>query len=239
MQHVFEKGDRVTRIGHETVSGVILKLDRGYAEVSFEHKDTRTFRVRHTMAFLPTEQLKLVRPVFTLPTEPAPAAAVTADPAPEPAASGRTRVRASAKDVLAMLLLCLTLLGFGCVSPGTAPGQDVERLGRIAAAAAYVGASLHLEQHPQSRPQFEAAEQALASLLAAEDYDPLKFAQVIRTLPALESPSGAIYVSGAVLLWDEFLAATTPMDRAPGVKLVLARVRDGLQRALTATHKDH
>ena len=140
-------------------------------------------------------------------------------------------------SVLAACALLSTTTGCTTTNPGSPPQIDPQRVARIAGAAAYIGASVDLLQNPTHRPAYELTVAALKSLEDANNYDATALAQAIQRINQAEltSPEGAIYVSAALLVWDELLHATTPVLEQDVVKAVLPAVRIGLQRALQAT----
>lgn len=131
------------------------------------------------------------------------------------------------------LLLCsiLTIAALGCSSLNSNQRQD---LAIASETAAYIGTVKRLQAHPGDRPRFELASQALAGLAQADDYDPVKFAEVLQPLLRLSGGDADLYVEGVVILFEQ-ARARTPMDSAPLVKTVLGRVQSGIQRGLDRT----
>lgn len=135
----------------------------------------------------------------------------------------------------ASLLLALLLLP-ACVSTPQGKQLDTDRVARIAGAAAYFGVAVDLTEHPDHRPAYAVAVEALRGLEAQNNYDPIAFAEALRELHIreFEGPEGVIFVQAAVFLWDEALAVVAPVTRAELVQKVLPKVRSGIERALEA-----
>lgn len=111
---------------------------------------------------------------------------------------------------------------------------DSDRVSRIAGTAAQLGTTIYLAQHPEQRPSFAAAEQALTALADRQNYDPAAFSAALQGLPIneLKGPNGSLYVSVALVVWDEVAAQATGVDKEELVKKTLVAVRDGLRRSL-------
>ncbi|MDB6030227.1 MAG: hypothetical protein JWM16_565, partial [Verrucomicrobiales bacterium] len=98
----------------------------------------------------------------------------------------------------------------GCVTKpvvSTVPGggavtnltrvPDVERIARVAGAAAELGSQAWLNEHPNDRRYFIVANEALKGLVNSANYDPAAFAQALQVLPMkeLRGPQGSIYIT--------------------------------------------
>ncbi len=135
--------------------------------------------------------------------------------------------------IICSLVLALTL-SLGCSTVPSTPEARLARVARISGVAASVGASSYLASNPQSRPAFEAAHAALTKLEADGNFNPDTFAEVLRGLPIdeLKGPEGEIYISLAIVLWEEVKAESVALNTPEWVKPVLTSVRAGLGRAL-------
>lgn len=109
--------------------------------------------------------------------------------------------------------------------------QRIERVAAIAELAAYTGTALRLVDHPEDRPKFLAASDALA---AATTTDPAALQRVLATLPVkeLRGEKGAVIVGAAVLLYETELKRLTSIDQSSFVGAVSKSVRSGIARAL-------
>lgn len=135
------------------------------------------------------------------------------------------------------LIYAMTVLS-GCVTSST--GQktlDVERVARIAGAAAQIGSQAYLQKHPDQLASFVVAYEALGALDASGNYEPAAFAAALQNLPIkeLQGPDGSVYVSVALVVWDELATQTATVDKTTWVKPVLKSVRAGLGRTLGRT----
>lgn len=137
------------------------------------------------------------------------------------------------KTALSATVALLILAGCTTSSDGTKT-LDVARVATIAHSAAHVGTAIYIRNHPETRPMFQASAAALASLDASGDYDPVKFADALATLPigALQGADGDVYISTFIVVWDAFSAQAVGMDTTLWVKPVLKAVRTGMEKAL-------
>ena len=109
-----------------------------------------------------------------------------------------------------------------------------DEMAAIAELAAYNGTIIHVHDNPGDRPIFDAVEQALAAALAAEDYDPVQFADTLRVLPLdkLSGDKGDLLVGSAVIIWQRYSQRLMALDEEAAVRPVIEAVRNGMQRAL-------
>ncbi len=138
------------------------------------------------------------------------------------------------KNQVKSFIVCV-MLATSCVTGPDGKRQvDADRVSRIAGHAAAIGSAAYLTAHPEQRPAFIVAEQALTGLIEQENYDPVAFSTALQALPtdALRGKEGALYVSVAVVVWDEAIAAATKLDQETLVRKTMIAVRDGLRRAL-------
>lgn len=127
------------------------------------------------------------------------------------------------------LFLAITICG--CTTLGT---LDVDRVARIAGGAAQLGSTLYLRQNPEATPAFVAVYQALRALDAGGNYDPVAFADALRKLPvdALAGANGDLYISVAIVVWDELARQSAAIDTAVWVRPTLRAVMNGMGKAL-------
>lgn len=136
------------------------------------------------------------------------------------------------------LLVCLApgltsalLLGFvvGCASSSTITGPD--RVQRSVDAAVGIFATVKLQEHPQSRPQFEAARRGLDVLVSSERWDLAAFGESLASTGASQI-SGAdivLIVETTVTLIDAITGQDVDLSRVEYARAVIV----GGQRALT------
>lgn len=117
--------------------------------------------------------------------------------------------------IVIALFSLLAVLAFapGCTSvrtvgaDGTAvtnsvPDPTILRI--TAQEAAALGGQFWLAEHPENRPEFELARTSLAALIATGNGTPADLQAALAQLPIkqLEGSSGAVIISGAVVLLD-------------------------------------
>jgi len=129
-------------------------------------------------------------------------------------------------------VMVAALIGVGCASFGNRPAA--ERLGSLAKVAAFTGTRVYLAEHPEQRPIFVKVHEALQGLEAGGTFDAAALALVLQSLPIneLQGPEGSLYVSAAVVLWDEVIGGATAIDQVAVVRAVLPKVREGLALGL-------
>lgn len=135
----------------------------------------------------------------------------------------------AAAGILALLLI--VLLGSGCHVPGS-PDASVNFVQTVSKEAAYVGAALDLQEHPDHRPAYAAGVVALQSLVDRSNYSAAAFSAVLDALPAkLTGSQGAIVIDAGVSLWT-VASGWWDFDSAPYVRAGLLGTLAGLQEAL-------
>lgn len=132
------------------------------------------------------------------------------------------------------LAVALAILLTSCSTFQSPTG--ITRIARIAGSAADLGTRKLLAEKPGFRPALTVTVNALRNLDASGEYDPVKFANALTTLPIneLQGPEGDLYVSTAVVIWNELAQEAVAMDTTLWVKPVLRSVLDGMLRALAA-----
>lgn len=123
-----------------------------------------------------------------------------------------------------MLLIPLIFTLFvGC----TTTGLNVSRSFGIAAS---IGTQYRLTKHPEDRPKFELAKVALDALIADGTYDPVKFNQVVKSLPKVQAniTEGDI----ALAIWNEVVVGGV-MIGPENFRTVVISIRDGIARGLS------
>lgn len=136
-----------------------------------------------------------------------------------------------------MALFALATLSayLGCVTgPDGNEAPDVARIARLIGSATTLGTQAYLIKHPEARPAFEFTRTALKTLQANGNYDPVAFAQAFQNLPIneLRGDYGALYVSLAIVAWDELRAEAVSLDQQTWVAVVLSEAVKGFDRAL-------
>lgn len=154
--------------------------------------------------------------------------------------AGAAPIKASGIN-LSILMVCAALAvgASGCTTTSSGTRVvDVQRVARLAGVAADVGSRVYIQHHPADRALFVVTEAALADLDSRGDYDPVKFAAALQTLPikALTGPDGSLLIGVALVAWDELSALSEPLTTKEWVQPVLQKVRDGLARAIAATN---
>jgi hypothetical protein len=137
------------------------------------------------------------------------------------------------KQILLSLMLAASMtLGPGCATTSTEDGSA--RAARLAGVAANLGTTVYLSQNPAARPAFEQAYAALSALEANGNFDPAAFAEALSVLPIdeLKGPEGQLYISVAIVLYEELKANSIAVNTPEWVKPVLSSVKAGLGRAL-------
>lgn len=134
------------------------------------------------------------------------------------------------KHIIASLAL-VALLITGCATNSTVDWRS--DIATTANLAAYVGASVDLQDNPERRPAWVAAEVLLGSIIKDDDYTPSQLVAALEGLPVkeLRGGKGTLVVGSAVILWTR-LAARIDIDRTELVKVVVPAVRAGIQQAL-------
>lgn len=122
----------------------------------------------------------------------------------------------------------------GCKTVNGKQQVDADRVAMILGQAAQLGTSYYLRAHPDQRQPFVLAEQALTRLVDTQNYDPVAFSDALQRLPVneLSGPNGSLYVSAAIVAWDQVAASATTLDKNELVKKSLIAVTAGLHKAL-------
>lgn len=130
----------------------------------------------------------------------------------------------------------LTLPGLAVLASGCRTLTLDERIALAASItrnSVSVGARFYLIEHPEAEPIFRAAQQALAKLIQAQDYDPILFYDALRALPGmLHGEQGALIIQGGISVFELVTSTTFDIASAPAVKAVMTAVYDGLTLAL-------
>lgn len=130
---------------------------------------------------------------------------------------------------------CLALFACSCGTARTTGTVDpYEEAAAVAELAAYVGTVVRLSSNPEERPIFEAVAIGLAAAIEAEDYDPVRFMEVLRDLPVrqIKSDEAAIIIGSSVILWERTSRRILRLDTSNSVKPILEAVYFGMRRAL-------
>ncbi len=133
----------------------------------------------------------------------------------------------------ALPFLCGLLLLVGCQTLNSPATSD--RVARLAGLAADLGTRAVLAANPTYRPAFTLALGSLNVLIAAGNEDPAKFAEALQDLPINQLKGGDssyLYISAAVVVWDEVSSVATGINKSELVRKTTLAVRDGLARAL-------
>jgi hypothetical protein len=128
------------------------------------------------------------------------------------------------------LVLALALCGCAFVQ------RHQTAVATLAGLAAQEGTKRRLAAHPEERPAFMAAQVALTRLVDQKNYDPAAFADALSKLPIneLKGDTGSVYISAAVVVWDEIANEAEGVQKQEQVRLVATAVRDGIGRGLSA-----
>jgi hypothetical protein len=116
-------------------------------------------------------------------------------------------------------------------------GPDIARISRLSGTAAQLGSLAWLSKNPNDRSYFATANEALKGLINSGNYDPAAFASALQGLPIkeLKGSEGSLYISVAIVVWDEAIQSAQGLDRQELVAATLKAVQQGIQRTLDAT----
>jgi hypothetical protein len=116
-------------------------------------------------------------------------------------------------------------------------GPDIARISRLSGTAAQLGSLAWLTKNPNDRAYFATANEALKGLINSGNYDPAAFASALQGLPIkeLKGSEGSLYISVAIVVWDEALQSAEGLNRQELVAATLKAVQSGIQRTLDAT----
>jgi hypothetical protein len=116
-------------------------------------------------------------------------------------------------------------------------GPDIARISRLSGTAAQLGSLAWLSKNPGDRAYFATANEALKGLINSGNYDPAAFASALQGLPIkeLKGSEGSLYISVAIVVWDEAIQSAQGLDRQELVAATLKAVQQGIQRTLDAT----
>ena len=133
------------------------------------------------------------------------------------------------------ILTALTVAGLlltGCT--GTPKPITPAQWGTIAQTAAYTGAAIYLDKHPERKPAFVAAKQALDLALANGRFDAAALHEALATLGpnTFSGNTGIVVVDAAVVLVTTLQGGVAPLDQAPIAKAVMEGVSYGLGSAI-------
>ena len=140
------------------------------------------------------------------------------------------------KSVIALGLVIVLLPLYGCKTVDGKRTVDSDRVALVLGQAAKLGTRYYLNSHPGSAPSFQLALNAVNGLIDQANYDPAAFADALSKLPIneLNGPNGSLYVSTAIVVWDQVAQLAEPVTQKELVKKSLFAVRDGIQSALSA-----
>lgn len=115
-----------------------------------------------------------------------------------------------------------------------------QRLAIIAGLAVEVGTSVYLDMHPEHRPAFALAIQALEAMRLAGGTNETAFTTLLSSLPTstFEGPLGDFYVSKKMVVWDGETkkASNVPQGSTmPVMRSVMAGLRRGVVTRLEAS----
>jgi hypothetical protein len=137
------------------------------------------------------------------------------------------------KTPLILLALCAMICA-GCKTTG---GQSTITPGRVATVAefaAFEGATIWLAKHPEDRLAFEVARDALTVLYNGTNATPADVRAVFEKLPIkeLKGSEGAVYIGGAIILYDALVRENVNLDSNEWLKPVILGLKHGLDSAL-------
>lgn len=113
---------------------------------------------------------------------------------------------------------------------------QLQRACTAAKVAAYVGCYEHLQQHPEARPAWTVARDALFQLEAAETVDLVTLVAVLNNLPVkeLKSPRAQMVITAATILLTDYLG-TIPAEEVVKVKPLVSAIKSGIDLGLGPT----
>jgi hypothetical protein len=140
------------------------------------------------------------------------------------------------KSIAATILMIAAIIAIGMfVLPGcsTTDANTVARVAMVAELASYDGATLWLEEHPNDRSRFVAAEVALGYLENDPDVTPEKLRAALKDLPIkeLRGRRGSMLMDNAIIIYDGLLAQRTQVDKL-NLRPISSAIRSGIRRAL-------
>jgi hypothetical protein len=162
---------------------------------------------------------------------------------PRPTDARPTDARPTSGTLVPLLALgCIVIaIAMGCSGCVTRPdgtkGPDIARISRLSGTAAQLGSLAWLSKNPNDRSYFATANEALKGLINSGNYDPAAFASALQGLPIkeLKGSEGSLYISVAIVVWDEAIQSAQGLDRQELVAATLKAVQQGIQRTLDAT----
>lgn len=137
------------------------------------------------------------------------------------------------KSFIASCLLPLALL-VGCTTSQIQ--SQLPRIQTAAKLAAYVGTTEYLRVHPEQRPAFVLAEQALTQIETSPTVDLPTLLAVVNSLPVkeLKSDRAQMIITSATLLLSDY-AGSLPLEQLNSLKPVATSIREGIELALGPT----
>ena len=129
------------------------------------------------------------------------------------------------------LLILPVVLLLGC-STLNSPTTE-KRIATSCKAAAYLGSAEYLRVHPESRPKFVAARDALNVLELSEQVDWVTLLAIVQSLPVKEihSERATLIITAATILLSDY-AGSLPLERQGELKVFAAALRQGIDLAL-------
>jgi len=136
---------------------------------------------------------------------------------------------------LATSLVALVLLS-GCAlfradSPEEAKLRDLQNM---VYAAASIGTSIAVAEHPAWKPRFEAAYRQLDTLVRSQTVTGESLRQIVASLPVkeLKSERARIAIEGATMLFDMTVGTSVSLEQTPYILAAATGLRDGLKASL-------
>lgn len=132
---------------------------------------------------------------------------------------------------IVMLLILLWVLA------GCATSSPLKSATSIAKTAVLVGTVEYLRVHPEDRWKFEMAQSELRALSQTTNFEPATIVALLQNVLPTDTftgDRGALYLSGALVLWSDLAGDSTRLENPAEVRAAALEILQGLDMALGA-----
>jgi hypothetical protein len=130
--------------------------------------------------------------------------------------------------------ILLTSPGCALFRSGTTTEQKAADIKNLTYAAASIGGSIAVTDHPEWKPQFVQAYNTLDTLVKGNAVTGELLRQIVASLPVkeLKSDKARIAIDGATMLFDATVGSSWNLEDQPYIVAAATGLRDGLKAGL-------
>lgn len=140
------------------------------------------------------------------------------------------------KNLLTVIMASVLFISPGCAlfNSGTTTEQKAQDIKNLTYAAASIGSSIAIKDHPEWKPRFEQAYNTLDTLVKGGAVTGELLRQIVASLPVkeLKSDKARIAIEGATMLFDATVGTSINIEDQPYIVAAATGLRDGLKAGL-------